>query len=255
MTVINTNVAASITANALTKNERAMNQAMERLSTGQRINNAGDDAAGLAISSRMTSQVNGLNMAVRNANDAISMVQTEDGALIEVTNILQRMRELAVQSASGTMSSTDRTALDTEFAALASQIQAVGSNTQWNGTDIIDGTPGSSGAVSFHVGANASQTVSHTFADIEVANAGDGNAHTGVATDNTGNPTVQTMVFGGGTGNQNFAVGDTVTFTVDSVAYSGKVSSVNGTAINGITMHGMSLDFMVVHGTDRPSTE
>ena len=111
MTVINTNVAASITANALTKNERAMSQAMERLSTGQRINNAGDDAAGLAIASRMTSQINGLNMAVRNANDAISMVQTEDGALIEVTNMLQRMRELAVQSASGTMSSTDRTAL------------------------------------------------------------------------------------------------------------------------------------------------
>ena len=113
MTVINTNVAASITANALTKNERAMSQAMERLSTGQRINNAGDDAAGLAISSRMTSQINGLNMAVRNANDAISMVQTEDGAIIEVTNMLQRMRELAVQSASGTMRSTDRTALDT----------------------------------------------------------------------------------------------------------------------------------------------
>ena len=80
MTVINTNVAASITANALTKNERAMSQAMERLSTGQRINNAGDDAAGLAISSRMTSQINGLNMAVRNANDAISMVTTADGA-------------------------------------------------------------------------------------------------------------------------------------------------------------------------------
>ena len=104
MTVINTNVAASITPNALTKNERAMSQAMERLSTGQRINNAGDDAAGLAISSRvMTSQINGLNMAVRNANDAISMVTTEDGALVEVTNMLQRMRELAVQAASGTM--------------------------------------------------------------------------------------------------------------------------------------------------------
>jgi flagellin len=100
MTVINTNNAASITANALTKNERAMSQAMERLSTGQRINSAGDDAAGLAISSRMTSQINGLNMAVRNANDAISMVTTEDGALVEVTNMLQRMRELAVQAAS-----------------------------------------------------------------------------------------------------------------------------------------------------------
>ena len=98
MTVINTNNAATLTANALTKNERAMSQAMERLSTGQRINSAGDDAAGLAISSRMTSQLNGLNMAVRNANDAISMVNTADGAYIEVTNMLQRMRELASSS-------------------------------------------------------------------------------------------------------------------------------------------------------------
>ena len=143
MTVINTNTAANITANALTKNERAMSQAMERLSTGQRINSASDDAAGLAISSRMTSQVNGLNMAVRNANDAISMVQTEDGALVEVTNMLQRMRELAVQAASGTYSSTDRTALDTEFAQLASQIEEIGKNTQWNGSNIIDGSAGS----------------------------------------------------------------------------------------------------------------
>jgi flagellin len=115
MTVINTNVAATITANALTKNERAMSQAMERLSTGQRINNAGDDAAGLAISSRMTTYMKGLDMAVRNANDAISLIQTADGALIEVTNMLQRMRELAIQAASGTNSSTDRAALDLEF--------------------------------------------------------------------------------------------------------------------------------------------
>jgi flagellin len=162
MTVINTNVAASITANALTKNERAMSQAMERLSTGQRINSASDDAAGLAISSRMTSQINGLNMAIRNANDAISMVQTEDGAMVEVTAILQRQRELAVQAASGTMSSTDRTALNTEFQALSAQIVEIGGNTQWNGSNILDGVV-TSGAQSFHVGANASQTISHTF--------------------------------------------------------------------------------------------
>ena len=123
MTVINTNTAATITANAIAKNERAMTQTMERLSTGQRINSAADDAAGLAISSRMTSQINGLNMAVRNANDAISMVQTEEGAMIEVTNMLQRMRELSVQASTGTLSSTDRTALNTEFSALAAQIQ------------------------------------------------------------------------------------------------------------------------------------
>jgi flagellin len=166
MTVINTNVAASITANALTKNERAMSQAMERLSTGQRINNAGDDAAGLAISSRMTSQVNGLNMAVRNANDAISMVTTADGAYIEATAMMQRMRELAVQSASGTMSSTDRTALNTEYQALNDQILEIAGNTEWNGTKILDDTPGTTGSVSFHVGANASQTIATDFGSL-----------------------------------------------------------------------------------------
>jgi flagellin len=171
MTVINTNVAASITANALTKNERAMSQAMERLSTGQRINNAGDDAAGLAISSRMTSQVNGLNMAVRNANDAISMVQTADGAAVEVSNMLQRMRELAVQAASETTSATDRDALDVEFEALTAEIERIADNTQWNGTTLLDGTIGTNGAVAFQIGANASQTVTVTFADFETAHA------------------------------------------------------------------------------------
>ena len=166
MTVINTNVAASITANALTKNERAMSQAMERLSTGQRINSAGDDAAGLAISSRMTSQINGLNMAVRNANDAISMVTTADGAYVEATAMMQRMRELAVQSASGTMSSTDRTALNTEYQALNDQILEIAGNTEWNGTKILDDTPGTTGSVSFHVGANASQTVATDFGSL-----------------------------------------------------------------------------------------
>ena len=92
MTVINTNTSATIAANSLAQNERALNEAMERLSTGKRINNAGDDAAGLAISSRMTSQIEGLEQAARNANDAISMIQTADGALTEITSVLQRMR-------------------------------------------------------------------------------------------------------------------------------------------------------------------
>jgi flagellin len=166
MTVINTNVAATITANALTKNERAMSQAMERLSTGQRINNAGDDAAGLAISSRMTTYINGLDMAARNANDAISMIQTADGALIEVTSMLQRMRELVIQAASGTMGTTDVTALNVEFQALRDQIQEVAKNTEWNGSKILDGSIGTNTAVSFHVGAGASQTISVTFNDL-----------------------------------------------------------------------------------------
>jgi flagellin len=191
MTVINTNVAASITANALTKNERAMSQAMERLSTGQRINNAGDDAAGLAISSRMTSQVNGLNMAVRNANDAISMVKTADGALVEVEGMLQRMRELAVQAASGTMSTTDIAALDTEFDQLRLEINRVALNTQWNGSALFP--TGAASATNFHVGANASQTISVTFANIQ--SLGDSNEATtdtnsifgSTSLDNTGN--------------------------------------------------------------------
>ena len=163
MTVINTNVAASITANALTKNERAMSQAMERLSTGQRINSASDDAAGLAISSRMTAQVNGLNMAVRNVNDGISMIQTADGALVEVTNMLQRMRELTVQAASlATMGDSDLTALDTEFQALDDQIDLISTSTEWNGTKLLNGVLGSK---NIHVGANADQVIAIEFAD------------------------------------------------------------------------------------------
>jgi flagellin len=178
MTVINTNTAANITANALTKNERAMSQAMERLSTGQRINSASDDAAGLAISSRMTSQINGLNMAVRNANDAISMVQTAEGAIGEIVNMLQRMRELAVQATTGTMSSTDKAAADVEFEALDAEILRVSQNTEWNGTKLLDGSLNASAATSFQVGANASQTISVTFSDFSTDGAGSISAQT-----------------------------------------------------------------------------
>jgi len=172
MTVINTNTAAILTANALSKNERAMSQTMERLSTGSRINSASDDAAGLAISSKMTSQINGLNMAVRNANDAISMVQTADGAAVEVTDMLQRMRELAVQSASATNTTTDRAALDLEFQALENEIERIAQNTQFNGVNLLDGTIGTAGAVTFQIGANASQTIGFTFASFETGHTG-----------------------------------------------------------------------------------
>ncbi len=169
MAVINTNIAATITSNALAKNERAMGQTMERLSTGQRINSAADDAAGLAISSKMTSQIRGLDQAVRNGNDAISMIQTADGAMLEVTNMLQRMRELTVQAASNTNGNADLTALNTEFEALTAQIQSISENTEWNGKKLLDG---SAGSIAFQVGANASQTISIEFADLNV-NFGD----------------------------------------------------------------------------------
>lgn len=236
MTVINTNTAATITANAITKNERAMTQTMERLSTGQRINSAADDAAGLAISSRMTSQINGLNMAVRNANDAISMIQTEEGAMIEVNNMLQRMRELAVQSSSGTMSATDRDALQVEFAALSAQIQQVGDDTTWNGTLILDGA-GVSGAQSFQVGANASQTIDHTFAVIESSDVASQTHVEAQATNQDGsNAEVQTLTLGGGT----FAVGDTIHFQIDGVKFGAEVMALDGATVESVRVHGSS---------------
>ncbi len=231
MPVINTNVAATITSNALAKNERAMGQAMERLSTGQRINSAADDAAGLAISSKMTSQVRGLDQAVRNGNDAISMIQTADGAMVEVTNMLQRMRELAVQAATGTNGSADRASLQTEFAALASQINTVGNDTSWNGVNILDTT---ATTANFQIGANAGQTVSHTFAQIETGAVGTQGTVPSISTGayNSINPD---------TGTDAFLVGDTLSFTIDSVAFNAEITAVasDGT-IAGITMHGAS---------------
>ncbi len=165
MTVINTNTSAVIAANSLAKNERAMNEAMERLSTGKRINNAGDDAAGLAISSRMTSQIEGLEQAARNANDAISMIQTADGALTEITSILQRMREITVQASSATNSAADITALATEFNGLRDEVTSIVTYTTWNGRTLLDGTVDGAGddIVSFQIGSNAAQAIAVDF--------------------------------------------------------------------------------------------
>ena len=169
MATINTNVAAQVAANALAKNDRAMTQTMERLATGKRINSASDDAAGLAIASKLTSQVTGLNQAVRNGNDAISMLQTADGAMIEVSNMLQRMRELSVQGGNGTLSTTDRAALNTEFVALRTEIERIADNTQWNGDNLLDGTAGSFGLLTFQVGYEASQTITVNVGDLNLA--------------------------------------------------------------------------------------
>jgi flagellin len=224
MTVINTNVAASITANALTKNERAMSQAMERLSTGQRINSASDDAAGLAIASRMTSQVNGLNMAVRNANDAISLVQTADGALTEVNSMLQRMRELAVQAASGTYSATDRDALNVEFEALTAAIEDIADDTQWNGTNLLNGAS----AFAFHVGANASQTISLTIGDFETE---EGSATSGIFE----------ALADGATSNNDGSGDDLDGLDVDTVSNAGTAITYIDTAISRVNAHRATL--------------
>ena len=158
MSGIFTNVNALRATNALVNNGRTLSLAMQQLSTGKRINSAADDSAGLAMSESMTAQIRGLDMAVRNANDAISMLQTADGALVAQTDMLQRMRELAVQSASDTVSSTERTYLSTEYEALVTQLDSVGSNTEWNGMAILSGTgqqiSSTSGEYTFQVGAN-----------------------------------------------------------------------------------------------------
>jgi flagellin len=139
MSVINTNIKSMVAQNAMTVNNRTLSKAMEQLSTGKRINSAADDAAGLAISSRMTAQIKALDQSVRNANDGISMMQTAEGATKEITNMLQRMRELSVQAANDSYSSTDRSAIAGEVTQLTAEITRVATNTQWNGMSILSG--------------------------------------------------------------------------------------------------------------------
>ena len=144
MTTINTNTAASLAANSIKQNDRTMNDTMERLSTGKRINNAGDDAAGLAITSRMTTHIDGLEQAARNSNDAIGMIQVADGALSEITAILQRMREISVQASSATYTTSDISMINQEFKQLRDEVSNIVSYTTWNGTALLDGQVDSS---------------------------------------------------------------------------------------------------------------
>ena len=175
MAVVNTNLAASIAQAALVRNERDLSTAMEQLSTGKKINSAADNASGLAISTRMTAQIRGLDQAVSNANDAISMISTAEGALDEITAMLQRVRELGVQAGTGTTSTQDRDYLNQEYTHLLAEIERVAQNTQWNGREILDGNAAGSGlgtSVAFQVGMNPSQTLSVGFGDFTSAGNG-----------------------------------------------------------------------------------
>jgi flagellin len=164
MSVINTNIGAIKAANASNSANKMLGSAMERLSTGKRINGAKDDAAGLAIASSMTAQIRGMGQGIRNANDGISLAQTADGALSEVTNMLQRVRELSVQSASGTyQDATDRTYMQNEVDQLTAQIDQVITNTKFNGVTLFDG---STTAITVQSGANASDTVDLNMTDL-----------------------------------------------------------------------------------------
>ena len=154
--VINTNVMSLNAQRNLTTSQSQLSTALQRLSSGLRINSAKDDAAGLAISERFTTQIRGLNQAVRNANDGISLAQTGEGALAEITNNLQRIRELAVQSANATNSASDRAALDAEVQQRIAEIDRIAKQTSFNGQKILDG---SFGTASFQVGANVGETI------------------------------------------------------------------------------------------------
>ncbi|MGP7796535.1 flagellin N-terminal helical domain-containing protein [Sphingomonas sp. CLY1604] len=172
MTVIGTNVSALRAANASNSANNALSTSMERLSTGSRINSAKDDAAGLAISNTMTAQIRGMNQGIRNANDGIAMAQTAEGALSEVSNMLQRVRELTVQATSGTYSASDKTNLQAEVSALQTQITSTLANTQFNGNKLFDASAGTVTAavtgppavaaystIKIQAGANASDTI------------------------------------------------------------------------------------------------
>ena len=161
MAVINTNIGAMKAANASAAADKALGTAMERLSTGKRINSAKDDAAGLAIATSMASQVRGMSQGIRNANDGISMAQTAEGALNEVTNMLQRQRELTVQASNGSYSADDLANIQSEMTALNTQISSVLTNTEFNGQKLFDATAGAAGdgSVTIQAGANATDTV------------------------------------------------------------------------------------------------
>ena len=173
MTTINTNTAALYAQLSISSNARNLQTVMEQLSTGKRINNSVDDVAGMAISTRLTAQIRGLNQAARNGNDGISLIQTAEGATEQTTNMLQRMRELAVQSSNDTNNSDDRSFLNLEYQQLRTQITKIAEYTQWNGANILDGTGGNgSGLVTFQVGANARQIIAITLPNMRTDNGG-----------------------------------------------------------------------------------
>jgi len=164
MSVINTNIQALVAQQSLNINNRSLSKAMEQLASGKRINGAADDAAGLSIASKMTAQIRGLNQAVRNANDGISMLQTAEGAINEATNMLQRMRELAVQAQNSTYSSDDTDAINAEFTALSNEITRISEKTTWNGIDVLN----ADASYGLQIGAASGATLSFEITGLAV---------------------------------------------------------------------------------------
>jgi flagellin len=206
---IATNTGALMASASASSVNKDMETSMERLSTGRRINSASDDAAGVAISSRLSSEIRGTNQAIRNAQDAQAMVNTAEGALSEVENVMQRMRELAVQSSNDSNSTADRANLNTEYLALATELTRIEGSTTWAGQKLLNGSGGASGQFSFLVGTGATtttatDTVTHTFATLTTMKGVVGditslvNATTAIAAMDTGIAAVNTERAKGG---------------------------------------------------------
>ena len=193
--VVNSNIASLNAQRQLNSSGLELDQASERLASGRRINSAADDAAGLAISNRQTSQIRGLDQAIRNANDGISLIQTAEGALDESTNILQRIRELAVQSSNGIYSDTDRATLDAEVQQLVSELDRIAETTSFNGQNILDG---SLGDVDLQVGSEANQTISFSIGAIDTANLGLGSTTSDLSGDSAGGAGAGAITLGEG---------------------------------------------------------
>ncbi len=252
---INTNVMSLNAQRNLGNSQNDLARSMERLSSGLRINSAKDDAAGLAISDRMTSQIRGLNQAVRNSNDGISLAQTAEGAMQETTNILQRMRELAVQSANDTNSASDRSSLQAEVNQLKQEITRIAETTSFNGKNLLDGTMTSA---QFQVGANANQTISFGINSAKSADLGNNALSSNNATSLFGievataagdasadnNVIAQTLTVIGSEGSQTASVsdGDTAAVIAEAVNAISSETGVTATAKTTATLGNLSGD-------------
>ena len=231
MTVINTNVAATLTANSMRENQRTMENTMERLATGKRINSASDDAAGLAIETRMESQIRGLGQAARNANDGISLLQTADGAAAEMSNMLQRMRELSVQAQTGTLSADDVSNLNEEFVALAKEIDRIATDTTFNNKNILASTQ----TINIAVGADEADVIAVNLVDFNL-DAGKGGVTNAIS-----------QVYSFGTVESDaeaLALNGLATFTVGANSVSLNMSSSNITTVDQmVTAINNDIDF------------
>ena len=221
---INTNISALNAQRNLGKTQGMLNKSLARLSSGLRINSAKDDAAGLAISNRMTAQIRGLNQAARNANDGISLAQTAEGALQESTNILQRMRELAVQSANDTNTSSDRQSLQAEVSQLIAELDRIATTTSFNGQTLLDGTMSNA---TFHVGAEADQTISFSIGSAKAIELGANATLTSVGSTVSDAETAGNLVSPSGTLVIN---GTTINTSADGLSSTDAASSANAVA-------------------------